>query len=289
MIGHDDFDRTLASWFEAEALPPAPGDGLGRVLDATRRRPRPAWLAGLGSQWVEEAPTPRLGMRWSTALVLLLVTAALVGGAILVGARLLQPSPPSPGRLGQLAYSLDGDIYVSDRNGRNALRIADHDPGGGSACPGGYSGPVWSPDGHYLAYRCRVASAERSFIDISGPNGHALASFPGVGDAISWSPDSTRVATWIDRDATEIGVFGLNGIRQSLLTLPHGFGTYRDEDAHWSADGESLLISLRPVPGGDPRQTWELPLDGQTPTPVPANDPRSHWDATYSGRVREAW
>jgi len=50
MIGHDDFDRTLADWFEADARSPVPAGGLDRVIDATRRRrPRPAWLADLGS------------------------------------------------------------------------------------------------------------------------------------------------------------------------------------------------------------------------------------------------
>ena len=167
MTGHDDFDRTLAGWFEADALSPAPAGGLDRVLDATRRRrPRPAWLAGPGSHWVGEAPDagsgtgvrslPRLGVRWSTALILLLALAALLGGAILVGARLLQPSPLPTGRLGHLAYGLDGDIYVADWDGRNPVRIADGAPDGIGGCDcGGYwgEGPMWSPDGRYLAYR----------------------------------------------------------------------------------------------------------------------------------------
>ena len=56
MTSHDDFDRTLARWFEAEAASPAPADSLQRVVAATRRRlPRPAWLARPGSDWVGEA------------------------------------------------------------------------------------------------------------------------------------------------------------------------------------------------------------------------------------------
>ena len=95
MTGHDDFDRTLSDWFEADALSPAPTGDFERVLEATRRRrPRPAWLAAPGSHWVGESPNrgsipsgrsrPSLGLRWSTALILLLVIAALAGGAILV-------------------------------------------------------------------------------------------------------------------------------------------------------------------------------------------------------------
>lgn len=166
MTGHDDFDRTLADWFDADALSPAPVGGLDRVIDASRRhRPRPAWLAGPGSHWVGEAPNagsssgvrslPRLRVRWSTALILLLALVALLGGAILVGARLAQPPPLPTGRLGHLAYGLDGDIYVADWDGRNPVRITDGPPilpSGDITCASyGGEGPMWSPDGRYLA------------------------------------------------------------------------------------------------------------------------------------------
>ena len=66
---------------------------------------------------------------------------------------------PSPrcsalGSLGRLAYGIDGDIYVADADGSNPVRIADGAPGEAGDC-GGYwgEGPIWSPDGRYLAYR----------------------------------------------------------------------------------------------------------------------------------------
>jgi len=296
MTGRDDFDRTLADWFAADATAPAPTGALDLALDATRRRsPQPAWLAGLGSHWVGEASESGrilrrrslqgLRLRWSTAIILLLVIAALVGGTILVGARLLQPSPLPLGHLGHLAYALDGDIYVADWDGRNPVRIADGLPGGKSGCgPAGYRSAILSPDGRYLAYRSgkdQVSCPSIGAVRISDPNGHVVASFPGDGDALSWSPDATRVATWADWERT-IGIYSLDGTRQALLTLPPGFGTGRDEDPVWSPDGASLLISLRPDGGAGPRQTWELPVDGRTPWIVPADDPRSHWYARYS-------
>ncbi len=289
MTGHDHFDRTLASWFEADALSPAPADGLERALDATRRRgPRPGWLAGFGSHWVGAVQTggsssaarsiPRLGLRWSTALVVLLVIAALVGGAILVGARLFQRPPLSGDRLGHLAYGLDGDIYVADWDGKNPVRIADgpDDPrGGGPTTCGSFwgEGPMWSPDGRHLAFRSSRSDSCQGTVVIADPEGHASASFPGVGWLVPWSPDGTRVATWVEERKT-IGVHGLDGTRQALLTLaPEAMGRSGDHDPSWSPDGGSLL---------PPSLAWELPVDGGTPRRVPDSDPRSRPDAVFS-------
>jgi Tol biopolymer transport system component len=283
MTGHDDFDRTFAGWLEADALSPAPADGLDRTLDATRRRrPRPAWLAGPGSHWVGEAQIdgssagarslPRLGVRWSTVLILLLVIAALLGGVIVVGARLFQPSPLPTSRLGQLAYGLDGDIFVADWDGRNPVRIADGTPADNSTptCHSyGGEGSIWSPDGRHLAYRDGCGET----VYISDPEGHRVASFPGVGWLVSWSPDGTRVATWIEERKT-IGVYGVDGARQAVVTLPpEAMGRPGDFDPVWSPDGRSLL---------PPSHAWELPVDGGAARRVPDSDPRSRPDAVFS-------
>jgi Tol biopolymer transport system component len=293
MTGHDDFDRTLVGWFEADARSPAPADGLERVLDATRRRrPRPAWLAGPGSRWVGQAPdagsssgaraVPRLGLRWSTVLILLLAILALVGGAILVGARLFPPSPLPTGRLGHLAYGLDGDIYVADWDGRNPTRISHAPPDGSTDCHGfGGEGPIWSPDGRHLAYRSGGAFCPGATVLISDPAGHVVASFPGTGWLVSWSPDSTRVATSVDLGHT-FGIYGLDSVRQALLTVPLGYEVHGDYDPVWSPDGLSLLMPIAPVTPPSPSEIWELPIDGGTPRRVPSEDPPSHRDAAYS-------
>ena len=277
MTGHDDFDRTLADWFEADALSPMPAGSLDRVLDATRRRrPRPAWLAGPGSEWVGEAPDagssssarslPRLRVHWSAALILLLAIAALVGGAILVGALLFHPSPLPTGRLGHLAYGLDGDIYVADWDGGNPIRIADGvPPDNGPGC-GNYHGERWSPDGRHLAYRYTC----RGSIILSDPTGKADAEFPGDGWLISWSPDSTRVAVWVDFGKT-VGIYGLDGVRQALLTVPPGCPLPGDFDPVWSPGGMSLVIA-----------GCVVPVDGRTPGHLPSADPRSHFDSASS-------
>ena len=288
MTRHDDFDRTLADWFETESAQALPADDLDRVIDATRRRrPRPAWLSGFGSDWVGEAPDAgsafgvrslgHTGMRWPTVLLLLLMVAAFVGGAIVVGARLSQPSPLPSGRLGHLAYGLDGDIYLADWDGANAVKVADGASGGPATCGSNWGeGPIWSADGRHFAYRS--SSGERSasgdpctgLVVITDAVNNSVASFPGVGWRISWSPDSTRVATWVDLGTT-IGIYGFGGGRQALLTVPTDCPLPGDFDPVWSPDGNSLVIA-----------GCVVPLDGGPPRRAPASDPASHFRAAYS-------
>jgi WD40 repeat protein len=266
-------------------LAPAPASALERVVGATRRRnPLPAWLAGSRSHWVGEEPhagpgfglrlLPGLGVHWSTALLLLLVSAALVGGAILVGA-LLSNHPPPPGRLGQLAYGLDGDIYLADWDGKHPVKIADGTPlpskGGPNACLGNWGeGRIWSPDGRYFAYRSASGDRCAGTVVVSDLETGAVSSFLGTGWLITWSPDSSRIATWVDLGKT-IGIFGPHGGIQALLAVPSGCALPGDFDPVWSPDGQSLVV-------------WpcEVPIDGQTPHRLPTNDPRSHEQWAYS-------
>jgi Tol biopolymer transport system component len=187
---------------------------------------------------------------------------------------------PTPRSSGALAYGLDGDIYVADSDGANAVRIADGRPPDewehGSLIqercgPGEYwgEGPIWSPDGRYLAYRqtdCQAARDAWWDVVISDPEGNVLASFPSEGWLISWSPDSTRVATWVVWGKT-IGIYGLDGVRQKVLTVPPGMMAPGDFDPVWSPDGGSLL-----VPNG-----VQIPLDGRTPAQLPMADPSGWW------------
>jgi Tol biopolymer transport system component len=192
------------------------------------------------------------------------------------------PLPPAQalGTLGRLAYGIDGDVYVADADGSNPVRIADGAPGVDGNCPSYWGeGPIWSPDGRYLAYRGDLTGGDTSTtecswprtVNITDPAGHRVTSFPGEGWLISWSPDSTRVAVWVDF-WTNIGVYGLDGSRQALLPVPPGLRTGGDHDPVWSPDGTSLLLPEGVI----------VPVDGSTPRQLPAHDPRSQWKATYS-------
>jgi Tol biopolymer transport system component len=188
-----------------------------------------------------------------------------------------EPTPrPTPGTVGALAYEVDGDIYVADWDGSNAVRIADGQSSANCSSSefgaGEYETPTWSPDGRYLAYRqdCNVPGGAWSDVVISDPRGNVITSFPGEGWGISWSPDSTRIAVWESWDEGTISVYGLDGVRQTLLTPDVSWG---EADPAWSPDGESLLLGF----------DIEIPLDGSPPRELPGADLRgSQWPATLS-------
>ena len=182
-----------------------------------------------------------------------------------------------------LAYGVNGDIYVADPDGANAIRIADGVPvDGADECdPAEHRaenivfGTAWSPDGRYLAYwdwGCPVPPNAWGTVMITDPEGHLVASFPGEGWTISWSADSTRVAVWDSwgEGDTTIGVYGLDGVRQAALTVPSELMPAGDYSPVWSRDGASLLL-----PG------VQVPLDGSTPLGLPADHARL-WFAAYS-------
>jgi Tol biopolymer transport system component len=170
---------------------------------------------------------------------------------------------PPPAAAGTFAYILDGDVYVADQDGSNAIKILD---GASAADCYGYSGEywaeegMWSPDGRYLAYRhytdCGNPDHPKEVV-ISDAEGNVVTTFPtGMGWEIAWSPDSTRVAVWDDWMGGTIGVYGVDGVRQTQLkvrVLP-GSDVSGDIDPMWMPDGNSLVVG-----------NTELPLDGGTP------------------------
>jgi Tol biopolymer transport system component len=199
--------------------------------------------------------------------------AVLVVGMGIAGVRALQAAPtpagppptPTAVGLGSLAYAVDGDIYVAEWDGSNPVRIADGRPpidcGDGAINGlGEYFafGPIWSPDGRYLAYRQADCDGPQDAwwnVVISDPQGNVVTSFPSEGWGIKWSPDSTRVAVWFHwgEEPRTIGIYGIDGERQSLLTLTRVIQS-GDADPVWAPDGESLVLGH-----------FEIPLDG-TPT-----------------------
>jgi Tol biopolymer transport system component len=232
---------------------------------------------------ISATPTdlPKAIRRARRRIALNAAVGTLVGLVVLAGAlagvRIIQAAPtpaepptpaPTPASVGALAYAVEGDIFVAEWDGSNPVRIADGRPlsdcgTGAISGTGEYSaeGPMWSPNGRYLAYRhtdCNAPGDARGDVVISDTEGNVVTSFPSDGWGISWSPDSTRVAVWDHWSAVgprSIGIYGLDGERQTLLTPD--VRCCGESDPVWSPDGRSLLLGK-----------FEIPLDGSTPRPL---------------------
>jgi Tol biopolymer transport system component len=216
---------------------------------------------------------------WASFVLLGLLLAAVIGGALLVGARLFQ-SPPPHAVLGRLAYALDGDIYVAEWDGRNPVRIAAAAPHLRGECRTYTAdGPMWAPDGRHLAYREEGNDSCPGRVSISDPDGRDVVSFPGAGRIVAWSPDATRVAVRTDTD--QIGIYGIDGVRRALIDVPRRDVLFRPySDPVWSPEGRSILLSIE-VPDAD-SGLWELPVDGGTPRHLASDDPLSGPGAAFS-------
>ena len=253
----------------------------------------------------------RLPLRWALVAAALLATAAIgsalvLGGGVKVPSQVViasptaqptqdviasptaQPTPtitssgsspmPSPaaGVAFQLAYGRGGDIYLADWDGRNSVRIADGDSAATVGCRG-YDGPQWSPNGRYVSYRSSWGDVCPGTVAISDANGQPVASFPGSGWSVAWSPDSTRVATWVALNET-IGVYGLDGERQALLTVPAELVQCGDCDPVWEPDGRLMVPP-----------DVEVPLDGSAPRHLPAFLDRLGWWSVSRDGTRVAY
>jgi hypothetical protein len=187
------------------------------------------------------------------------VIVALATGSILVRSLTLDGMPvdrpvepkPAPAASGSLAYDLEGDIYIADPDGSNAVKIADGEVGEYWA-----EGPMWSPDGRYPAYRhhtsCSSSEIGRDVV-ISDAEGHVIATFPAQGWGVA-SPDSRRVAVWdcLYEPPATIGVYGLDGARLRQLTMSRSANKWRPAfTAALKGRWRSLLRSVaEPRPGG---------------------------------------
>jgi Tol biopolymer transport system component len=180
---------------------------------------------------------------------------------------------PTPAGVGSLAYALDGDIYVANPDGTNALKIS-HAPD--ARCEGLSEETYlsWSPDGRYLAFQRDCPNSEQDDMVITDPLGNVVGEFPtyGGGWGFTWSPDSTRVAVW--EPALTIGVYGVDGQRQASLPVPTVTGGGNSAGPGWMPDGSAILLFGYAVVPLDGSAGYELSLGGL--------DPSSGGQATYS-------
>lgn len=211
----------------------------------------------------------RRGHRRSLRLALATVPAVLllVVGIALFSSLDSDPDPavaPQPSEVAtgswRLAYEVEGDIYLADWDGANAVLVADG-VSTEDGC-GGFrgEGTMWAPDGRHFAYRSGWDDTCPGEVHVRDAEGRLVTSVPGMGWDIGWSPDSTRFATWIELWET-IGIYGLDGERQALLTVTPGCSGGGDIDPLWSPDGKSVIVP-----------PCKLPIDGGTPLRTTASE-----------------
>ena len=229
MTEHDDLERRLTRWFEADALAPAPADRAQQAVEAIRdRRPRSALLAELGSAWVETgsvAAVPRV--TWQVLGAVALLVLALTAGAVIVGGVGRQiPSvlPAAEGPNGLLAYASAGDIYVGDPvSGRTAAIVTGPDVD---------SSPMFSPDGSRVAFlRGDPWGEDASVIVVRADGSDGRVAMPAGRQqdiAFTWAPDGASLLVNHDSEprsrtgyyAGELSLVDASGEAEPRLITP---------------------------------------------------------------------
>ena len=182
------FDRRLEAGLEEVALPSFP-DYFDDILAVTSRtRQRPAWV--FPERWipmVELAGRPAFArsVPWRpVVLVAALLLALAAVAVVLVGS-------PAPDLVPTLGVARNGELT---RLTGGRLRIGER-----LLVNGGARAAVFSPDGGSIAYlRDAAGRSERQLVVIDAATGAERVampgSFPADNLAISWSPDSSRIA-----------------------------------------------------------------------------------------------
>jgi WD40 repeat protein len=232
---HDDLDRRLAGWFEADALGPAPAGRFQQMIERTRsRRPRSALLAGLGSHWVEtRLAADALRVSWRSIAVIVLVALALAAGAVMVGSQQRRlPAVVEPAGNGLIAYSSGGDIHVGDPVTGTTTQIVTG--------PATDSRPIFSPDGTHIAFVRGDPWGDDASVVVVSPDGSdevvaMPAGFSERGIGIAWTPDSASLVANLDT---------------APLTTPSFDGELALLDASGLAEPRLLTPPLPKGPGG---------------------------------------
>ena len=272
--GMTDFERLVASWLEDDGPQDVRGElveaGIVGARNVRQRRGLEGAVFGSGA-WprARSVGRPLLVRRLTLVLVILLAAAA---AAVFVGGLIRLPSPVEPpGRVDHLAYSVDGDIYLADPDGRNPIRIADGTENAG------FWEMSWSPDGRHMSLD------GDGHVDVVDLTGRITFSSPGCCSA--WSPDGKLIAILVSfggggggvppdagpRGGAEFVIVDAEGTVRS--SLPAGVGSPNflgsGVDIHWTPDGRSITFTGVTFGGGDPGPGSLIPVAGGNRTLLP--------------------
>ena len=191
----DPFERRISEAID-EIAAARPLDYLDDILRQTARTSqRPRWT--FPERWLPvdtalSRPTVfgRIPMRQLIVLALLVALAA-AALAFYVGQQRKLPPPLGPAANGQIAYGIEGDIYVRDTLiGQSRLIL------GG---PSDQGGVVSSPDGQLIAYDNVVDGVDHAWVaNADGSNPHQVLDQASTGGAFQWSYDSKSAVAITD-------------------------------------------------------------------------------------------
>ncbi len=169
----------------------------------------------------------------------------------------------------QLAFVYAGDIWLSDRNGKNPTRLTTH--------PADELAPAFSPDGKMIAFSARYdGNTDVYVVPITGGQPKRLTWHPGADRVSGWSTDGKRVLFASSREVA-------NGRSNQLYEVPVAGGFEKKimdaqaYDGRWSPDGKR--IAYRPYRSAqDGNAGWRLHRGGSTP-PIWIIDPATNaWE-----------
>ena len=235
----------------------ATSDVAVRAFDPSAITRSVALGAATGGRWFR--PFPAVSAR---AMVALLLAFALVGGALLIGSRLRDQAPIF--RLGHLAYGLDGDIWIADRDGTDAVKVTD-----GLADGRSYQSPQWSSDGSVLSFETYDSALDTTLFFQTDGEGLGLQEV-GRGMSGTYAPVSPSGARRVMYDlSVDLMIIDRDG-PSIAIPPPPGFLRWGYwETPAWTPDSSRVIASACSTSGCKSDSTHELfsvPLSGAAPT-----------------------